>query len=118
MLGAFFTLLLAIFAYTGPVKVAALGPPVSAFGYIGITSCAASVPTVAFAPNVSLDVLVHEFLHAVDCADDGLFNDSLLPQSAHEGEWMAADRSHKWVYWALANPTEAAVAIGCVKDED
>ena len=52
-------------------------------------------------------LVVHEYLHALDCLDDGLLNGSPLPFPP-----VTDDPAHEFVNWALANPAQAIELAG------
>ena len=52
-------------------------------------------------------VVIHELLHAVDCADDNELDGSPLPDSEGTCHMAVTDCGHKWVFWAMSHPQQA-----------
>lgn len=56
------------------------------------------------------EVMAHELLHAVDCADDGILNGSPIPGYPATIR-NAGDPMHVWTDWALAHPADATALV-------
>lgn len=95
-------LLQAILSLTGPVPVTS--SPLSTGGR---TVCYQYGPAILFGAGVDSSVQIHEYLHAYDCADNGVMDGSPLPSEYTGGP----DVAHLWVYWAMGNPREAAKIV-------
>jgi hypothetical protein len=73
--------------------------------YDGYTTCY-DKPIVYVLEGTYISTFMHEYLHAVDCADNGYMDGSLYP-----GDKTHKDLAHLWVYWAMVNPVEATKQI-------
>ena len=72
----------------------------------GYTTCY-DKPVVYLEPGVVFNVVLHEYLHAVDCLDNGKFDGSPYP-----GDLTGIkDPAHYWVYWAMNNLEEADLVV-------
>ena len=100
-------LLSALLGRLGEVPVVPFQPAV---GIAGQAVCSAGHPAVAFDGGATGNVVVHEYLHAYDCWDDGVMNGSPYPYPEHFAG-SPLDPAHHWVYWALANPEHAVEIV-------
>jgi hypothetical protein len=67
----------------------------------GRASCYGGVPVVYLPVAPLIQAIVHEYLHAYDCADNGFMDGSPV------GSPEVRDPAHLWVYWALYYPEDA-----------
>lgn len=102
-------LLLLLSALLGRLGEVPVVPFEEGVGVAGRAFCYTGHPAVSFDESVSDNIVVHEYLHAYDCVDDGAMNGSPYPYPEHF-VGSPLDPGHHWVYWALANP-ERAVEI-------
>lgn len=120
-----FSLLIATLTYLGSITVVVVPErtvtafdaahqsvenPSSAYTAVAKARCIDGVPSIVLTPEALLTdtTVIHELLHAADCADDGAFNGSLDPTGCSE---QPSDCAHSWVYWALRNPATAEARL-------
>ena len=70
----------------------------------GKATCYNGIPVIYQSLEPNMSTVVHEYLHAYDCLDNGYMDGSPLPV---EYLGTTKDPAHLWVYWAMSNPTEA-----------
>lgn len=126
MLTSVTSLILALMAALGTVRMSVLpgeemtayddvhrseANPSGAYAAVANVSCDAGVPHLHFTSQSIGDPLAvtHELLHALDCADNAVFDGSPDPTACAE---VPTDCLHSWVYWAIRNQEEAAAYIG------
>lgn len=83
-------------------------------GSHAVTYCNNGVPTVYLETNDLQfeQAVVHEWLHAVDCIDNGVIDGSLEPEYC---KTLSSDCQHSWVYWAFGNIEKATSIVSKIK---
>lgn len=111
-----FSLLVALFAYLGPVEIEYVdtsaiqmewrGRDIEAYAHT--TECVDGQAGIVMGSDTQETwKLVHELLHVADCRDNGLYDGSLEPGGCNT---VPTDCAHSWVYFALWN-REAATRL-------